>query len=339
MFWRKRKILKLDLNESAFDSVSLLRSSWNNFLPLVSEYLRENEHQLVLQKIAENHELSSDQVVLFNGSWHGLMTIFSFLFRQADEIIVPVPTFPFYQAFEELGQLKIKKISGLAKDITAQNVSREFGDATKGVYLVNPTNPLGELIAKDEIEEIIKRAQERDILVVLDEAYADFASVDSCDLVDKYDNLIILKSGSKSLGLAGTRLGYVLTNKRIAEKLNFSRGPSYTLSTLALLAYGQITDNKRELKNYLQENKLVRESLEALLVSRNISFLKSNTNFISFHYSESQALKERLLDEGVLVKTLSDYPDGGDLTADLIRVSIPSKRDWPQLKEALKRCL
>lgn len=339
MLWRKQKNLKLDLNESALDSATLLKSSWANFLPLVGQYLREGEHRLVLQKIAENHGLSVDQVVLFNGSWHGLMTIFSFLFHNEDEIIVPVPTFPFYQAFEELGQLKIKKISGLAKDITAQNISREFGDVTKGVYLVNPTNPLGELIAKDEIEEIIKRAQERNIVVVLDEAYADFASVASSGLIDKYNNLIILKSGSKSMGLAGVRLGYVLTNKQFVKKLNISRGPSYTLSSIALLAYRLITDNKRELENYLQENKLVRESLEALLVSRNIAFLKSFTNFVSFYHPESGVLKERLLAEGVLVKTLSDYPDGGDTTAHLVRVSIPSKRDWPQLKEALERCL
>lgn len=339
MLWRKQKNLKLDLNESALDSATLLKSSWVNFLPLVGQYLREGEHRLVLQKIAENHGLSVDQVVLFNGSWHGLMTIFSFLFHNEDEIIVPVPTFPFYQAFEEFGQLKIKKISGLAKDITAQNISREFGDVTKGVYLVNPTNPLGELIVKDEIEEIIKRAQERNIMVVLDEAYADFASVASSSLIDKYNNLIILKSGSKSMGLAGVRLGYVLTNKQFANKLSISRGPSYTLSSLALLAYKLIIDSKRELKNYLQENKLVRESLEALLVSRNIAFLKSSTNFVSFYHPESGVLKERLFAEGVLVKTLSDYPDGGDATAHLIRISIPSKRDWPQLKESLERCL
>ena len=87
------------------------------------------------------------------------------------------------------------------------------------IYLDNPNNPTGKIIPLEEIEEVVKKAAELDIAVIVDEVYGDFMSKEnsSISLINQYDNLLIVRSFSKGFGLAGLRIGYVILPKSFAR--------------------------------------------------------------------------------------------------------------------------
>lgn len=329
------KILQLDLNErlsppEARVANSLCRQAWR-----ANRYVRNEECELVKKLIARAHKINPTEIVLFNGSWNALLTIFSFLFHERDEVIVPVPTFPFYPEFELHRQFKIKKVSGLSVNLTAEKIGRSLSPKTKGLYLVNPTNPLGELINPQEIIKILDLTVKKKILVVLDEAYGELAGIDSAHLIKKYSNLIITKSGSKAYGLGGARVGYIMTNKKLATILGSVRGPSYTLSAPAIAALTAFYLEVKPFLHYVEEIREVREELKKLLSEKNIKYFDSQANFVTFAVKSPKNFVANLLKKGILIKNLSDYPDGGELTKNLVRVTVPPKKDWARLKKAL----
>ncbi len=334
---KSAKILQLDLNErlsppEARVANALCRQAWR-----ANRYVRTEECDQVKKLIAKAHRINPSEIVLFNGSWHGLMTIFSFLFHEADEVVVPVPTFPFYPDFVTHRQFKIKKISGQPKDLTATKIIKSFTAQTKGLYLVNPTNPFGEIIAQTEIDQILVVANKRKILVVLDEAYGELAGIDNAKLIKKYNNLIITKSGSKAYGLGGARAGYVMTNKKLADILHSCRGPSYTLSAPAIAALAAFYLEIKPFARYVEEIKEVREELKKILREKNIKYFDSQANFVTFVVKNPAKFARALAQKNIIVKTLADYPDGGELTKNLVRITIPPKKDWPRLKKALAK--
>lgn len=336
---KKEKTLYLDLNERTSPPPKVLEQVIIKQLGGINHYLRAEEYSRAQAIVARQHGVRPEEIVFFNGSWHCLMTIFSFLFSPTDEIIIPIPTFPFYLDFLKHKKFKVKKISGQKRDLTADQVIGNLGAKTKGLYLVNPTNPLGELISEGEIVKIIREASRREILVVLDEAYGNFAEVDSSRLVQSFPNLIVTKSGSKSLGLGGVRAGYLIANKKLADILSSARGPTYTVSSFALATLASPAIEDRSFAGYLEETKEVRHRLQELLKKNDITFYESQTNFVTFRVKDAHKFSNFLAEHNIAVKDLTDYPDGGKLTKDLVRLTLPPKKDWLRLKKVLDKAL
>lgn len=330
------KILHLDLNERLSPPEPAAVKALCQQARRVNRYVRGDECEEIKKSIAKVRRINPAEIVLFNGSWHGLMIIFSFLFHEKDEVLVPVPTFPFYLSLVEHQQFKIKKISGRPCDITAKNIGQNFNAQTKGLYLVNPTNPFGEVISQAEINKILSLAIKKNVLVVLDEAYGELADIDSSRLIKKYSNLIILKSGSKAYGLGGARAGYAMTNKKLAEILESCRGPSYTLSAPAISALSAFYRQIKSFNRYVEEIKKIREEFKDFLKQQQCQVFDSRVNFVTFAVKDSPRFVRALAKKNIIIKDLIDYPDGRGLTKNLVRVTIPPKEDWLRLKKALE---
>jgi|GEM_PF-3469156 histidinol-phosphate aminotransferase len=332
---KKKDILRLDLNERLAPPEVAVVEALHKQTERVNHYVRAEDCQPVKKLIAQAHKVKPENIVLFNGSWHGLMTVASFLFHEKDEVVVPVPTFPFYLEFARQKQFKVKKVSGLPQNLTADKIIKSFTPKTRGLYLVNPTNPFGELISEGEIKNILDEASRRQILVILDEAYGDLIEADNAVLIKKYHNLIISRSGSKTYGLGGIRAGYLIAEKKLAETLRSCRGPSYTLSVLSLASLEAFYTQKEPLASYVAEIKFVREELKKLLREKGLAYFDSQANFLTFRVLDAEKFCRDLEKDSILVKDLSDYPDGGKTTKNLVRITIPHKKHWPRLKRSV----
>lgn len=333
------KILQLDLNERLSPPDQRVARALCYQAGRANRYVRDEECHEIKKLVAKARAISPEEIVFFNGSWHGLMTVFSFLFHEADEVVIPVPTFPFYLDFIKHRQFKVKKISGQPGDLTAEKVIRSFGPKTRGLYLVNPTNPFGEIIAPQEIKRILSLTAKKKIFVVLDEAYGELAGIDNAKLIKRYSNLIIAKSGSKAYGLGGARAGYLIMNKRLAKILESCRGPSYILSAPALASLSAFYQEKNSFVHYVEEIVKIREELKRLLNRKNLRYYDSQANFVTFSVKNSSKFVNLLARKNIFIKNLTNYPDGGLVTKNLVRITVPLKKDWPRLKKVLDRAL
>lgn len=333
------KILFLDLNEKTSPPPVELVHFLKKFSFDSVAYTRGAQMLKLKEKIARYNKLSSKNVVIFPGSFGALVSTFSFINTSGGEILSPVPTFPFYESQEKFQQLKIRKIVVNDSQKVAEEIIPKISKLTTSVYLVNPGNPFGELFPVKEIEKIILALAKKNKYLVVDEAYSEYANQTVASLLKKYKNLIVVKTFSKAFGLSGLRLGYILANPDLALKLENLRGPSYTVSNLSIQAGLWSLDNIEVVKKYVNQVSEAKKALTVFLELIGVEFKPSYTNFVAIKVSDSELISKKLGQQGVLVKNLSGYPDGGDQTKNWIRITIPDKRDLPRLIKILTKVM
>jgi len=181
---------------------------------------------------------------------------------------------------------------------------------TKLVFIANPNNPTGTFLSPKEIESFLDHL-DRNIIVLLDQAYFDYSSYNnediSFDLIKNYPNVIISRSFSKAYGLAGFRIGYSVSSSEVADYLNRVRQP-FNANSLALVAAEVALSDESHLKKSLEINLDQKAILMKGLGNLGYECIPSEGNFISFNSNgNGQKLFEVLLNEGVIVRTLGVY--------------------------------
>ena len=181
---------------------------------------------------------------------------------------------------------------------------------TKLVFIANPNNPTGTFLSPKEIESFLDNL-DRNIIVLLDQAYFDYSSYNnediSFDLIKNYPNVIISRSFSKAYGLAGFRIGYSASSPEVADFLNRVRQP-FNANSLALVAAEVALSDEGHLKKSLEINLDQKSILMKGLNNLGYECIPSEGNFISFNSNgNGQKLFENLLNEGVIVRTLGVY--------------------------------
>ncbi len=202
------------------------------------------------------------------------------------------------------------------------------------VFLAYPNNPTGNLFERSKVEQIIQASPG---LIILDEAYAAFASDSFMQDLDQYDNLLVMRTVSK-MGLAGLRLGYLVGPTPWIEEINKVRMP-YNINVLTQItvdhALRHIDVLTEQTAKLTRQRGLLSSELEAL---SGITVYPSEANFILFRTEPGQAdrIHQALLDKHVLIKNLS--PAGGALS-DCLRVTVSTAEENRQFIEVLQTCL
>ena len=195
------RMLNLDLNESGR-------------LKKPKSYARPSDYEAARQRLANYTGLDAKNIAITNGSYHALDLIFGSFVKAGGEAIIPVPTFPFYQKLEWSKHLKLK-LPRYFSPTDYLKLESEISPETKVIYLANPNNPLGYQLESNFLTQLITRAAKAGILVVLDEAYYEFSGLTMQPLIEKYENLIIVRTLSKAFGLPGARMGYILAKASV----------------------------------------------------------------------------------------------------------------------------
>ena len=272
-------LTKLNTNENPYPPspavMEAMRCAVNDDLRL---YPPPNA-DLLKQTIADYFQLTPAQVFVGNGSDEVLAHVFNGLFRQAQPILFPDISYSFYPVYCGLYAIEFNKIP-LAEDFSL-NLD-DYRRANGGIIFPNPNAPTGRLLALDAIESLLQ--ENSDSVVVVDEAYIDFADANASavSLIDQYDNLLVVQTMSKSRALAGLRIGYALGSAHLVEGLERIKNSfnSYPLGHVQLAA-AVASFNDRDYfeatrKQVISSRELLVDQLETL----GFEVLPSAANFV-----------------------------------------------------------
>lgn len=214
-------------------------------------------------KVAKHLNIEQSKIYITGGITEGVRFIYETLTEPGDNIIVLDPTYPMYKVYAEFFQLDYKPF-GITKDFKPDinKLYQQIDAKTAIVAIANPNLPIETALTKAEIIPILDYCKARHIVVIIDEAYHFFGAESVMDLIDQYDNLIVMRTFSKAFGGAGLRLGYMVSQKQNIEYFSKTRSivESNTFSLKVgeyLLDHMQVKDDHvREVKQgaqYVQE--------------------------------------------------------------------------------------
>lgn len=275
------------------------------------DYIRAGRVQMypsytgIVRQIADYCAVSEAQVMITNGSDQGIDLVFRATCQPGDEVIIPGPSFAMYSQCAGIENTRViaphYSMDGgypLSQVITA--LTRK----TRLIVVSNPNNPSGTLVSREAIIQLAEAAPDACILV--DECYFEYSNTTVVDLVDKYPNLVVTRTFSKTWGLPSLRFGYVVsTADNILALLNI-RGP-YDINQLAVVAVTAALRNQENVKAYIKE--VMQESkpvFEAFLDKNRILYWPSSANFIWMFPDRPNELENVLREQNILVRPKCD---------------------------------
>jgi histidinol-phosphate aminotransferase len=322
-----RKYLKLNTNESPFPPAP-------EVLKAVEEEKRlqlysDPESLKLRQTIAARYGLSPEQVMVTNGSDEALTFAFMAFGDDASPLVFPDITYGFYPVLAELLRVPYETVP-LDGDFRIR--PEDYYDRNSTLVIANPNAPTGIALGLEEIQGILERS--RDNVVLVDEAYIDFGGVSALPLLEKYDNLLIVQTFSKSRSMAGARLGFAMGSEEIIRDLKtiqYSTNP-YNVNRMtsaagiaAIEARGYYDDCCGKIR---RNRAWTREKLEAL----GFTVLPSSTNFL-FARSDRIGGEELYLamkDRGILIRHFT-----AERIKDFNRITIGTAEQMEQFIAAL----
>lgn len=286
-----------------------------------------------VRAIAEDLGVWEDEVIVGNGSDEIIELIAKIFIRKGLALVID-PTFEMYKFYVELHGGTVKSILtdenfNLRADVVLSQI-----DDVKAIFICSPNNPTGNQFEKNEIMKIIR---EFNGLVVLDEAYADFAPYSLIMDATKYDNLIVLRTFSKAYGLAGLRIGYAVGSSEVISYLKAAQSP-YSVNSIAQEACRLVLNNKQVFKSFIKSVIEERSYLTVeLSMIPGIKVYPSDANFILVKslVLPSSYICEELKRNNILVRDRSNLP----LLDNCFRVTVGRKSDNMRFIESLKRIL
>jgi histidinol-phosphate aminotransferase len=205
---------------------------------------------------------------------------------------------------------------------------------TSMVILCNPNNPTGTKIEGTEIIKIIEKAQEKNCLVLVDEAYFGVCKETVINLVNEFSNLVVLRSFSKGPGLGGLRIGFLTSNKKIIEVLLKASSP-YSVSSLSVIAALASLEDKEYTEKYISEVLKAREITLNEFKKLGIKTFPTSANFFLAKFDNPKLIVEKLKEKGILVRDRSSYP----LIEGCIRIGVGTQKQMKYFIECLKEAI
>jgi histidinol-phosphate aminotransferase len=299
-------VLKLDSNENFVinkqfqqDIIDTAQKSSD-----VREYPLGRSEKLV-ESIANYVNLPKQMVGIGNGSDQILDLVLSNFASKKTKILTSNPTFGFFEERCKLYQIPTIKVP------FTQNMTLDVDDFLSKskqadiLYLDSPNNPTGFQFKKDEITELVKKF---DGLIIIDEAYGEFSDYSVANMTKKFDNLIVVKTFSKTFGLAGLRLGYVLANKKFIDVFSRVLQYPYPLNTIAIeggiLALQKINQVQETTQIIKEERTRI---IKKLRESGAFDVFDSKANFVLFDArGADKRIYTALLEQGISVRKLGE---------------------------------
>ena len=270
-------MIKLNTNENPYPPspkvVEVLKSFDCDSLRLYPD----PNSQLLADALAKRYGLASDQVFLGVGSDDVLAIAFMTFFNSKKPVLFPDITYSFYDVWAELFQIPYERP---ALDEHFDLIREDYYKENGGVVIANPNAPTGVLQNMDFLRDVIEH--NRDVVVIIDEAYADFSESSALELTKEYDNVLIVQTYSKSRSLAGMRIGYAMGNPELIKAMNDVRYSynSYPMTRLSVALGVAALEDETYFQDTVAKVIETREWTKEQLKRLGFSFRDSRTNFI-----------------------------------------------------------
>lgn len=323
-------MIKLNTNENPYPPSPKVKAALNNFdTEQLKRYSSINNPD-VKSALATKHGLSPKHFIIGNGSDEVLAFCFLAFFNSSDPLLFPDITYGFYKVWADLFHIPYRELplnEQFAIDL------KDYTQTNGGIIIANPNAPTGLFKPIAEIKQLLE--MNPDVIVIIDEAYIDFATESAVSLLDNYPNLVIVRTLSKSSSLAGLRVGYAIGNPiyiQVVESIKSSFNP-YSVDMLAeCLAVAALEDDTyyTKITNKICET---RNWFTTSISNLGFQALSSQTNFILlthpdivitelYHYLESQ---------DVFVRYFSTI----DRLKNYLRVSIGTQEEMEKVQQLL----
>ena len=287
-------------------------------------------------KIALLKDVMPGQIFLGNGSDEPIdLLIRAFCEPGEDNVVSIDPTYGMYQVAAGINNVEVKKVSLTETfELDAQKLLNSTNEKTKLVFLCSPNNPTGNCLGKEAVLEVVEKFHG---IVVLDEAYIDFAPGKSLlPQLNDFPNLVILQTFSKAWGMAGIRLGMAFASAEIISILNKIKYP-YNLNILTQQKALELIENRDKVEKWVKLLIAEREKMKKLLSDFPfvVKIFPSDANFILIKMFDARGIYNYLKEKGVIVRDRSKV----HLCEGSLRITIGSSEENKLLLNALKELI
>ncbi|MDY2996634.1 MAG: histidinol-phosphate transaminase [Faecalimonas sp.] len=323
-------VIKLNTNENPYPPAPGVRTALQNMdTDLMRRYPDPTAGELV-HTLAEYYGVKDEQVFVGVGSDDVLAMCFLTFFNSQKPILFPDITYSFYKVWAELYRIPYECPQ---VDSQFRIVKEDYYKESGGVIFPNPNAPTSIYEELDFVEDILQHNQ--DVIVIVDEAYIDFAGKSAMELIDRYDNLIVVQTFSKARSMAGMRIGYAISNPTLIKYLNDAKYSfnSYTMNQTSLVCGVEAVKDRTYFEEQTAKIIETREWSKKQLSALGFVFPDSRANFIFAKHPEFDAkeLFEALKKENIYVRFL-----GGSRIKDYLRISIGTRQEMEMLISFLK---
>lgn len=328
-----KKYIKLNTNESPFPPAPGVLDIVNRKEAADLRLYSDPELKPLKAALAETYGVTPQEIFVGNGSDECLN--FAFMAFGGDGMAYPDISYGFYKVFAALHHIS-SDIKPLNADFTIDPSA--YFSIHKSLIIANPNAPTGLCLSLEQIRRIVE--QNPDHVVIIDEAYIDFAEPGSSavPLTGEYDNLLVIQTFSKSRSLAGARVGFAIGNKELIrdlETIKYSTNP-YNVNRISMAAAVEAVKDTAYFSECCQEiirtRKYTTDALEAL----GFTVLKSQTNFLFARSCDitGKALYQSLKERGILVRHFDD-----PAITEYNRISIGTREEMETLIRTIQEIL
>lgn len=326
-------VVKLNTNENPYPPSPSVRAILEDFEYGKMRLYPDPDSSVLVDAIAKRYNVKSSQVFAGVGSDDVLAIAFMTFFGSEKPVIFPNITYSFYDVWADVYRIPYKQIP-LNSDFT---INREdYITENGGIVIANPNAPTGVMETIENIEYIVKNNP--DSVVIIDEAYVDFGGESCLPLVEKYENLLVVQTYSKSRSMAGMRIGFAIGSEKLIKYMNdvkFSIN-SYTMNPITQLCGAASMADEEYFRETVDKIIATRERSKARLADLGFVFPDSKTNFIfaSPQKVSAQVIFEELKKRNIFVRYWNK-----PIICDYLRISIGTDEEMDRLFNALEEII
>lgn len=329
----QNKVIKLNTNENPYPPSPGVD---NVLKKLNTDHFRlypDPAAEVLTKELASYYGVGQDQVFVGVGSDDVLSMCFLTFFNSDKPIFFPDITYSFYKVWAELYRIphECKKL-----DADFKIVKEDYYKENGGVIFPNPNAPTAVYESLDFVEDIL--AHNQDVIVIVDEAYIDFAGKSALELIDRYENLIVVQTFSKSRSMAGMRIGYAISNPTLIKYLNDVKYSfnSYTMNQTALVCGVEAVKDKAYFEDTVKKIVQTREWAKEELRKLGFQFTDSKANFIFATHPEYDAKEvfEALKKENIYVRYWNS-----ERINQYLRITVGTRKEMEALLTFLKKLI
>ncbi len=297
----QNKVVKLNTNENPYPPASGVRAALKSMDTDRLRLYPDPTAGLLVEELARFYHVGTDQIFVGVGSDDVLSMCFLTFFNSKKPVFFPDITYSFYKVWAELYRIpyECQRV-----DENFRLVKEDYYRENGGVIFPNPNAPTALYEELNVVEDII--AHNQDVIVIVDEAYIDFAGRSALELIDKYDNLIVVQTFSKARSMAGMRIGYAISNPGLIRYLNDAKYSfnSYTMNQTSLICGVEAVKDKEYFEEGLRKIINTREWAKGELRRLGFVFTDSKANFIFASHPDYDAkdLFEAMKAKGIYVR-------------------------------------
>ena len=284
---KKAGVIKLNTNENPYPPApGVAKASAVLDAGKFRLYPEFSEQTELAKALAARYHIGTDQLFIGVGSDDVLSMAFLTFFHSDRPVFFPDITYSFYDVWADVYGIPYER---KALDADFQICMADYCQPNGGVIFPNPNAPTGVLMETAEVEAIVKANS--DVVVIIDEAYIDFGGTTCLPLLEKYDNLLVVRTFSKSRAMAGSRIGYAVGNEKLIRYLNDAKYSvnSYTMNRPALRLGAESVKDEAYFQEICGKIIATRERSEKELASLGFTFPKSYGNFIFASHEKVRA--------------------------------------------------